>query len=279
MRDGMGIFKGFSFILLPFVLLSILASSENIDILSNETLSNETLINETLINDTQSNETLINDTFSNETMINETMINETMINETLVTEIPSNVVYEINITSVNVLKWIDASDNEEKFEVWRSDNGGEYTQIGEVPRTSEQSAATGGIVTFDDANLVAGHTYTYYVIAINVEDSLIPSDIATVDSSVPLAPSGLTGTAVKSGPRYTVTLGWIDNANNENGFQIQRSIATSFQSPTTYSVGADVTTFADEKVPSYRRGYYYRVRAINALGNSGWSDVLHVNTT
>jgi hypothetical protein len=231
------------------------------------------LTNETLVNETLSNETTVNEIQSTETPINETLINEILVNET-----PSNETYEINITSVNALKWIDASDNEEKFEVWRSDNGGEYTQIGEVPRTPEQSTTTGGDVTFDDTNLVVGHMYTYYVIVTNAENSSEHSDTATEDITASAAPTDLTGTAAKSGIRYTVTLNWIDNANNENGFQIQRSITDSFRYPTTYSVGADVTTFTSQKVPSYRHGYYYRVRAINELGNSGWSEIIHVNT-
>ncbi|HSD58168.1 MAG TPA: hypothetical protein VLB04_08295, partial [Methanotrichaceae archaeon] len=67
-------------------------------------------------------------------------------------------------------------------------------------------------------------------------------------------------------------------ANNENSFVIQRSISPNFSRPTTYGVGANVKSFVNQNVPRYSRGYYYRVRATNAVGSSGWSNAMHVDT-
>jgi hypothetical protein len=95
----------------------------------------------------------------------------------------------------------------------------------------------------------------------------------------PAAPTNLTGAAVRIPNNVTqdrVTLNWTDNANNETGFQIQRSLTSGFGAPTTYTVGANVTTFAQNVSRAFN--YYYRVRATNASGNSGWSNVLYVTT-
>jgi FtsP/CotA-like multicopper oxidase with cupredoxin domain len=209
-------------------------------------------------------------------------------------EAPTNLQARITSSTRITLTWIDASNNEAKFVVWRSNDGGTtYAPIGEVLRNAAESASVGGTVTFADTSLVVGQTYMYYVTAVNgaglspadtttatvsnVGGSSPPSNTVTIAFSAPVAPSSLTGTAVRIGTRYTVTLTWIDNAGNENNFQIQRSISPNFSRPTTYSVGADVTSFVNQNVPRYSRGYYYRIRAINVLGSSGWV-VVHVNT-
>jgi FtsP/CotA-like multicopper oxidase with cupredoxin domain len=207
---------------------------------------------------------------------------------------PTNLQARITGPARITLTWIDASNNEAKFVVWRSNDGGTtYAPIGEVLRNAAESAAVGGTVTFADTGVAVGQTYMYYVTAVNaaglspanattvtapnVGGSSPPSNTVTIAFSAPAAPSGLTGTAVRTGTRYTVTLNWIDNANNEDSFRIQRSISPNFSRPTTYSVGADATTFVNQNVARYSRGYYYRVQAVNVLGPSGWA-VVHVNT-
>ena len=75
-----------------------------------------------------------------------------------------------------------------------------------------------------------------------------------------------------------MALAWRDNSNNEDGFLIQR--ATNFfftQGLTTFTVGANVTTFTDTTVAANRL-YYYRVRAFNAAGNSAFSNLVIVRT-
>jgi len=199
-------------------------------------------------------------------------------------EAPTNLRGAIRANPLRIsLSWIDASNNEESFQVWRSDNGGAYVQIGTIPRTPAQSLATGDTVNFDNLNtatapLVVGHTYAYYVTAVNAGGSSNPSNTATVDYSAPAAPSNLIGTAERINVRqFRVTLTWTDNANNENGFQIQRSPLPTFNLVTTSNVGADVTTFSQNVLPR-GAGYYYRVRATNAIGNSGWSNSVRVIT-
>ncbi|MBI5342483.1 MAG: hypothetical protein HZB63_04075 [Deltaproteobacteria bacterium] len=182
------------------------------------------------------------------------------------------------------LTWTDASNDETAFAVWRSDNGGAFTQIATVGRSAAQSAATGGTVAYVNNNtatapLVPGTTYSYYVTAVNALGPSAPSNTATVAFFLPAAPTGLTGSAVRipgNNSQDRVTLQWTDNANNETGFTIQRSQFADFRFPSTYTVGANVTTFSQNVSRAFN--FYYRVRATNAVGNSGWSNPVFVTT-
>lgn len=82
----------------------------------------------------------------------------------------------------------------------------------------------------------------------------------------PAAPSALSASARKG----AITLTWTDNANNENGFLIERSTAGG---PFTQiaQVGANVRTFENTGLTK-NRTYTYRVRAFNADGNSAYSN-------
>jgi len=75
-----------------------------------------------------------------------------------------------------------------------------------------------------------------------------------------------------------VSLTWVDNSNNEAGFTIQRATNTGFTAGlTTFTVGANVTTYTDTTV-LIKTKYYYRVRAFNAIGNSAYSNVVNITT-
>ena len=182
------------------------------------------------------------------------------------------------------LSWKDNSNNENLFQVWRSINGGTFTQIATVNRSLTRHSATGGTVTFTNTNLTVDGTYAYYVIAVNTAPILDQPSASSNTASItvltpPAAPTKLAGSAVRIlGDRLQdqVTLTWIDNASNETGFIIQRSTSPSFTNATTYTVGANVTTFTQNV--SRTQDFYYRIYAPNAAGNSAWSNVVFVTT-
>jgi len=65
----------------------------------------------------------------------------------------------------------------------------------------------------------------------------------------------------------SVTLTWVDNSNNEDGFLIERAIGAAPFLPTFANVGPNVTTYADNNVIA-GTAYSYRVLAFNTAGNS-----------
>ena len=98
----------------------------------------------------------------------------------------------------------------------------------------------------------------------------IPDNVFTetvpAASNLPAAPSALTATALSY---KKVALSWTDNSNNETGFELSRSTDSVSGFSTIAKVTANTTSFQDTTVgPSTK--YYYRVRAINANGESGY---------
>ena len=64
-----------------------------------------------------------------------------------------------------------------------------------------------------------------------------------------------------------VTLSWIDNSSNENGFEIQRKIGTSGTFIQRAILGINATSYVDTGLTAATT-YCYRVRAFNSAGNS-----------
>lgn len=183
-----------------------------------------------------------------------------------------------------VLTWTDVSNNEDIFNVWRSDDGASFTNIGTVARTPAEKTATGGPVTFTNTNtivapLVAGQTYSYYVTIYNISVGELPSNTATILYAAPVAPSELTGTVARAGGQDSVTLTWTDNSNNEQNFEIQRATTDTFTEPslTTFTVGADVVRLTQNV--NRRTTYFYRILATNPVGNSAWSNTYTTGRT
>lgn len=75
-----------------------------------------------------------------------------------------------------------------------------------------------------------------------------------------------------------VSLQWTDNSNNENRFIVQRDVANTFTNPVIVcetgpvsGVGAQGTCSHPLTDLVFGVNYYYRVRAENLIGQSGWS--------
>ena len=86
---------------------------------------------------------------------------------------------------------------------------------------------------------------------------------ATVPSGhPPAAPSGLTATAASSSQ---INLSWTDNANDESGFQIDRSTSSDFTQNLTSVTTTGTTTSYSDTSASPNTTYYYRVWATNGV--------------
>lgn len=72
-----------------------------------------------------------------------------------------------------------------------------------------------------------------------------------------------------------INLSWVDNSNSEDGFRIERWNGGSYALIGT--VGANVTTYADSGL-SPSTTYWYRVKAFNSGGDSGYSNDIGATT-
>ncbi len=94
-----------------------------------------------------------------------------------------------------------------------------------------------------------------------------------VTSSAPNAPSALTAAPVSA---ISINLAWNDNGGSETGFYVERS-PDGITFAQIAILGAGVVAYADMGLaPSTL--YYYRVRAFNGSGNSGYSNVASATT-
>jgi transcriptional regulator CtsR len=167
----------------------------------------------------------------------------------------------VSSSAIN-LSWTDASTNEDGFKIERKTGAGAFAQIATVGPN---------ITTYADSGLTASTAYSYQVRAYNTGGDSAYSNTASATTqaaaTAPAAPTGLVATAVS---RTQINLTWLDHADNEDGFKIERkSGGGSFAQIAT--VGANVTTYADTGLTRNTQ-YTYRVRAYNSVGNSGYSN-------
>jgi alpha-tubulin suppressor-like RCC1 family protein len=164
----------------------------------------------------------------------------------------------ISSSQIN-LSWTDNSFNETGFIIERKTGvTGEWQQIGTVGAN---------ITSYSDAEALPGNTYYYRVCAYN---SFGNSLYSNEPSEIPIlfSPSILPLRVISSAQ---INVFWADNSPDESGFQIERKIDITGTWGTTFTVGANVTSFSDTTV-STGNTYYYRVRAFNALTTSEYTD-------
>ena len=124
-------------------------------------------------------------------------------------------------------------------------------------------------ITYTDTALTIGNTYNYRVAAINaVGTGTVSSDVAVVAGDIP---SQVT-LVVTAQPSSIIELTWTAPASNGyalTGYAIERSTDGTNWSPLTTAV-ASAVSYTDSGLTNGDT-YYYRITAINAIGNSLWS--------
>jgi len=165
------------------------------------------------------------------------------------------------------LSWRDNSTNEDGFKIERSVDNITFTEIATVPANT---------TTYTAQQTQAGLRY-FRVRAYNVNGSSPYSNTASSSSGVcptPSPPTNLTAAAASSS---RINLSWQDNSNNETGFVINRTQDPSKLWNYVTTVGANVTSYSNTGLHASTI-YYYRVRAINAVGGSAWSNTASAKT-
>jgi hypothetical protein len=189
---------------------------------------------------------------------------------------PTGVSASASTTAVAVtITWTDASTDEDKFNVYRNTSN---TTVGATLLNSPLA----GIQTYTDnatnnpsAPPAIGTTYYYWVSASNgagESAKTAASQNATggvTTLNVPAAPTSLTTTGVST---TQIDLVWVDNATNETSYIVERRspAGTGSYSQIT-SLAAGSTTFSNTGLTESTQ-YEYRVAAVNAAGNSAYSN-------
>ena len=173
--------------------------------------------------------------------------------------------------SIVTLNWKDNSDDEWSFVVERSigddKNFNVITPLATVLTNS---------VSFVNVPLMENVTYFYRIYAQNKYGNSDYSTITSVTTAVTKAPNAPFFLNAKASAQAEITLTWSDAANNEAKFEVERSA----DNKTFAKIGETLTnvlTYIDKSLADATL-YYYRVRAVNSLGNSGYSAVASATT-
>ncbi|MGB9082143.1 MAG: carboxypeptidase regulatory-like domain-containing protein, partial [Desulfuromonadaceae bacterium] len=152
-------------------------------------------------------------------------------------------------------------------------NGGSITnvQVGSNRTITFQGFSGPSIIyqaVRSNVTLVGGVTYDCGIVTMTPVANSSTSD-------VPTAPSGLGGTVASSNQ---INLLWVDNANNETGYKIERKTGADGTYALIAAVAANDTIYSDTTL-SASTTYYYRVCATNDVGDSGYSNEYSATTS
>lgn len=95
-----------------------------------------------------------------------------------------------------------------------------------------------------------------------------PVTFTVTQPDPPAAPGSLTATAAST---HAVDLTWTDNATNEDGYEIYRSLLSGDNFVLVHTASAGISSWKDNSCLENTR-YYYRVRAFNPGGYSSYSN-------
>jgi PKD repeat protein len=185
---------------------------------------------------------------------------------------PSNLAAAVQPGPAVTLTWDDNSLNEVGFRVFRALAPGtdfvDLTGLGLPPNS----------VSFTDTTVTTGVTYSYRVVSFDLTGDSPPSNTVTITATIPALPTGLAATE-QAGPPQTITLTWIDNADNEIGFRIDRADDTDFTLNLVENVVvANAVNFVDaDIIPG--NTYFYRVSALSTGGATAPSNVATITVS
>ena len=177
---------------------------------------------------------------------------------------PSNLAATPGYKKVN-LAWSDNAGNEDGFKVERRlDTEAGFAQIAALPANT---------VAFADSGLGVSLKYIYRIRAFNAGgNSAFTAEAAA--TTLPDTPVNLAATAVSN---TKINLAWSDSPNAEDGFKIERKTGAAGTFAEIATVAANVKAYADSNLSAVT-DYFYRVRAFNAGGHSGYSNEANATT-
>jgi hypothetical protein len=171
--------------------------------------------------------------------------------------VPTNLEAAVFSESRIDLTWEDNSGLETNYEIERSlTSGSGYALI---------HITDDNIESYSDTGLTENTTYYYRVRAVGLTLNSAYSNEAS-DTTTPAMepPSDLTAEAASS---TAINLAWTDNSSNETGFEIHQATSSGGTFSLIHTTAADVTTYQNTGL-SAATAYFYKVRAINAFGET-----------
>ena len=166
------------------------------------------------------------------------------------------------------LHWKDNSTNERGFQIERSPNGTTGWKVIDRVRLNVED--------YQDTTAECGSTSYYRVNAFTAGGFSAYTNVAHDTTLVcsPAAPTNLTATTTITDH---INLHWMDNSSNETGFQVEWSPDGSTSWTFLTMVGQNVQDYPDSGL-SCGTDRYYRVKAYNTGGSSGYANVAHGST-
>lgn len=181
---------------------------------------------------------------------------------------PTNLILNRLSNRIYNLYWVDQSNNELFFELWRKADTSSFIHIKDLPKNS---------VSTNDTIESSLLTYTYIVKATNTSGSTESNVVSTIPDAASEInhPTNLRATAYGTS---RIKLIWKDNSNNELAFKIERKISSSTQYVEVGLANANDTIFVDTAGLFPSTEYTYRILAISQFGLSNYSNTVTVAT-
>ncbi len=169
-------------------------------------------------------------------------------------------IYDENIPSIR-LSWIDNAELEDGFIIERSSGSDAYTIIGEVEAN---------LTFFEDVSIEFNKEYVYRMSATSANGNSSYSNTVIVNTTYipPGPPSAPENISIQLTGNNTFVIGWEDMADDETGFEIERSISGDNYTQIS-SLPANSETFTDN-ISQLDASYTYRIRAFNNYGESSY---------
>jgi len=178
---------------------------------------------------------------------------------------------------LNMHAWQSASPDGDNFEFAWSRNNNDYFSLGILNSSSLNNNQafilppdlTGPVyIRVVDTNRSSGRDLdTVFIDHLYIRAENGPG-------SKPDAPSGL---AAEAQSDSSIKLDWLDNADDESGFELQRS-TDALEWTVASNPGIDAQSASDTGL-SPSTTYHYRIRAFNLAGSSDWIDGASAKTT
>ncbi len=138
------------------------------------------------------------------------------------------------------------------------------------PAVTTKPVGSAGVIIDGPVHVTAdGKGFTWYKVQwSDAQIGWVPENWLERLLATPAAPEALTATAISTNQ---INLSWTDNAIEEFGFKIERSLAAGGPWTQIETVTANVSAYSDTNDLSRGATYHYRVRSFNSSGNSGYA--------